>query len=106
MTKNFLRKLSLAVVITAMNVSLAFCQGGIVDVAMRQAADEGKEISISPMIDGETEITIIQNGQVVLETLAPKFATIPLHLAPGVYQIIATHRPTKHRQIRLLRLEE
>jgi len=106
MTNNFLIKLSLVVVIATMNVSLAFCQIGIVDVVMRQASGEKKEISISPMINGATEITIIQNGQVVLEAVVPQFATIPLHLTPGVYQIIATHRPTERRQIRLLRLEE
>lgn len=106
MTNKILIKLSLAVVITAMNVSLAFCQGGILDVAMRQGSGEGKEISISPMVDGETEITIIQNGQVVLETVAPQFATIPVHLARGVYRIIARHRPSEYRQIHLLRLED
>lgn len=106
MTNRFLKKLSLAVVIAAMNAGLAFCQVGIVDVAMRQASDEGKEINISPMIDGETEITIVQNGQVVLETVATQFATIPLTLAPGVYRVIAIHRPTERREIRLLHLED
>lgn len=106
MTNKILIQLSLAVMMTVMNVSLAFCQLGIVDVALRQAPGEGKEVSISPMISGETEILILQNGQMVLETIAPRFATIPVHLAPGVYQIVAIHRPTERRQIRVLRLEE
>ncbi len=106
MTNKILIQLSLAVVVTVMNVSLAFCQAGILDVAMRQASGDIKEVSISPMIGGETEVTILHNGHTVLETVAPQFASIPVHLAPGVYQIIATHRPTERRQIRVLRLEE
>ena len=106
MTNKLLNKLSLTVVIVAMNVSLVFCQVGIVDVAMRQAPDEEKSINISPMIDGETEITIVQNGQVVLETVATQFATIPLPLASGVYRVIATHHPTERREIHLLQLED
>lgn len=106
MTNKILSKLSLAVVIAAMNVSLAFCQLGIVDVAMRQASEEGREINISPLTDGETEITVMQNGQVVLETVAPQFATIPLYLAPGIYRVIATNHLTKLREIRLLQLED
>lgn len=106
MTNKLLIKLSLVVVIAAMNVSLAFCQMGIMDVTMRQATDEGKEISISPIINGETEIVVIQNGQVVLKTIASEFATIPLHLVSGIYRIIATHRPTERREVRLLSIQD
>jgi len=106
MTNNFLSKLSLAVVIAAMNVSLAFCQVGIVDVVFRQSSGEKKEISISPLTDEETEITVLQNGQVVLETVIPQFATIPLHLTSGIYRIVATNRLTARREIRLLQLED
>jgi len=106
MTNKFLVKLSLAVVITAMNVSLAFCQVGILDVTMRQASNEEKEVSISPVNSGETEITIMQNEQVVLEAVVSQFATISLHLAPDTYRIVVRHRLTERREIGVLQLEE
>jgi len=106
MTNKFLTRLSLVAVIAAMNVSLAFCQVGVIDVVFRQAPDEENKITISPMNDGETEIIIMQNGQVVLEAVVPQFSTIPLHLASGVYRVIAIHRPTERREVRLLQLEE
>jgi len=106
MLNKILVKLSLAVVITALNTSLAFCQVGVVDVVHRQASFEVSEVSVSLTISGETKITIVQNGQTILETVASEFATIPLYLGPGVYQIVATHSPTEQREIHWFQLEE